>query len=362
MKIIYRTQKLKSFKGISNSLAHSFRTIDTPNADPKKRGQNQHIKAKDIKEAKANFRARLPANDKIRKNAVYCIEHLVTASPEWFEGKTIKQQNNFFNDALTFIKDEFGGDENVVYAGIHRDETTPHMYVYLVPIDEKGKLNARKFLGGKKDRMVELQTDIAAKVGAKHGLERGQRKSKATHTTIREWYAQIAAVEAEISDMKPIKITMKDKLLSMAGKEPSYLAKANENMSKLRRLQEKLKHEQKTISDNVKSTELVRLELEEKQKSLNSEKKETHKTVIAAKQETDDVRNALRRVKSNFDEDIKAELENRYSELTEQLNTAKQQEKHVSDKLIELESKLEEIEPLAQKWQQLQTRTEHRPG
>ena len=40
------------------------------------------------------------------------------------------------------------GRKNVVYAGIHQDETTPHMYAYVVPRDpESGRLNAKRWLG-----------------------------------------------------------------------------------------------------------------------------------------------------------------------------------------------------------------------
>lgn len=56
--------------------------------------------------------------------------------------------------------------------GIHRDETTPHLYAYIVPIDERGRLNCRAFYGGA-GALRLMQTDFAERVGRKHGLERG---------------------------------------------------------------------------------------------------------------------------------------------------------------------------------------------
>ena len=80
----------------------------------------------------------------------------------------------YFNDALKWLRERHGG-ANVVYAGIHRDETTPHMYAYVVPLDEAtGRLNARKWLGGAK-ALSEMQTDFAANVGARHGLGAASR-------------------------------------------------------------------------------------------------------------------------------------------------------------------------------------------
>ena len=64
--------------------------------------------------------------------------------------------------------------ENLIYAGIHRDETTPHLYAYVVPIDPQGKLNCRHFLGGAK-ALSQMQTDFAEQVGQRHGLQRGSK-------------------------------------------------------------------------------------------------------------------------------------------------------------------------------------------
>ncbi|WP_171496447.1 plasmid recombination protein, partial [Acinetobacter sp. TUM15372] len=72
---------------------------------------------------------------------------------------------------------------------IHRDETTPHLVAYVVPIDLEGKLNAREFLGGR-SKLSKMQTDFDNEV--KHlGLERGLEGSKAEHTTIKDFYAEI---------------------------------------------------------------------------------------------------------------------------------------------------------------------------
>ena len=76
-----------------------------------------------------------------------------------------------------WLKDKHGS-ENVVGLSIHRDETTPHLVAYVVPIDEKGNLNARHFLGGR-NKLSQIQTDFAEHVkglGLKRGL-RDQRQS-----------------------------------------------------------------------------------------------------------------------------------------------------------------------------------------
>ena len=183
---ILRVQKLKSAVAVHRSMKHAFREQDTPNADAERTPDNTHIGAQSVSEGMAAFRDRLP--EKHRKDAVLAIEYLITASPEVMQSKERSSQDNYFRDALKWLQDKHGA-ANVVYAGIHRDETTPHMYAYVVPrVGEK--LNCRQFLGGAK-ALSQMQTDFAEQVGSKHGLERGLEGSRARHTAIGQYYGRV---------------------------------------------------------------------------------------------------------------------------------------------------------------------------
>jgi hypothetical protein len=189
---ILRVQKLKSTTSVRRSFKHSYREQDTPNADPDMLDENQLFDAKNTAEAMQKFRDRLP--EKIRKNGVLCVEHLVTASPEWFEGKTKGEQNQYFEDSLEFLKVKWGKD-NVICGGVHRDEKTPHMFAYVVPIDEQtGNLNCRKWLGDK-DALSQLQDSFIEAVGTKNKIDRGVKGSKAKHKTIKKYYSELADLE-----------------------------------------------------------------------------------------------------------------------------------------------------------------------
>ena len=199
--VILRTQKLKSGQAIRRSLTHAFREQDTPNADPERIAQNTHFGGvKSASEALAKVNARLNSQAKIRSNAVLAIEYLVTASPEDMKGKTRAEQDAYFRDAGAWLVRKHGA-ENVVYAGIHRDEISPHMYAYVVPIDQRGKLNCRAFLGGAK-ALTEMQTDFAETVGRKHGLERGIEGSRAKHTRVSQYYARANAAFEPLPTVK----------------------------------------------------------------------------------------------------------------------------------------------------------------
>lgn len=180
---ILRTSKLKTAGEIGGSLGHTFRIMKTPNADKSKLHLNEHEYS--LNGIKQNIKDRLP--EKVRKNGVRVVEYLITASPEW-AGWGTDAEKEFFDKAKKWLKDKHGS-ENVVGLSIHRDETTPHLVAYVVPIDEKGNLNARHFLGGR-NKLSQIQTDFAEHVKGL-GLKRGLEGSKAEHKKIKDYYAEI---------------------------------------------------------------------------------------------------------------------------------------------------------------------------
>ncbi|WP_174515121.1 plasmid recombination protein, partial [Youngiibacter fragilis] len=73
---ILRTAKLKSFGEIGGSLAHTYRTRQTPNADPTRAHLNEH-QGESAQAVSAAIRARLP--DTRRADAVLCVEYFIGA-------------------------------------------------------------------------------------------------------------------------------------------------------------------------------------------------------------------------------------------------------------------------------------------
>lgn len=189
---ILRIKKLSTGGQIAASAGHTFRERETPNADPDRSTDNQILVGPD--NAKAIGQAwndRAP--DKVRSNAVRAVEYLITASPEAMKRMSRAEQDSYFQDALTFLQDKHG-KENILSAVVHRDETTPHLTAMIIPLDDRGKLNAFKYFGGR-DKLRDLQTGFAERVGKEHGLERGVENSRARHRTIRSFYAEIDGAE-----------------------------------------------------------------------------------------------------------------------------------------------------------------------
>jgi hypothetical protein len=199
---IMRIKKLKNAGAVGASLAHAFRERETPNADPSRKDKNQYIGARSTDEAMGRFRSRLP--EKIRKNGVQCLEYLITASPDSLSGS---QWPGYLNKALDFFK-ELHGAKNVICASVHRDEKTPHMSIFVVPLDERGKLNARSFTGGSggpEGRLSQLQSDFWKVCGEPFGLDRGIPGSRAKHQTIEQFYGKIEELDKAITPPPPKK-------------------------------------------------------------------------------------------------------------------------------------------------------------
>ena len=206
---ILRTEKLKTTGNINALNGHLQRTRDTPNADAELTHQNELLRGST--DLMADIQARLDElKGSPRKNAVLAVEHLLTFSPDfvhffkedgnyspratadttsWLVPESqvdIDRLNGFVDKALAWLDKRYGA-ENVVNVHLHLDETTPHLHATIVPVDERGKLNCRTFLGGRK-LMTEMQTSFAEEM-APLGLVRGVEGSKAQHQDVKRFYA-----------------------------------------------------------------------------------------------------------------------------------------------------------------------------
>jgi len=95
------------------------------------------------------------ATCRTRKDSVRFIDTIITASPEFFKGKSYEEMKKFFIHGLDFIKANIV-PENIFSAVIHLDEKTPHMHLCFVPLTEDKRLCAKEILGNS-TKMVEWQ-------------------------------------------------------------------------------------------------------------------------------------------------------------------------------------------------------------
>lgn len=185
---IMRCKKLATTGSVASSLKHAYRERETANADPERTPENEHRLASNTDEAMGKLRELLP--EKRRKDAVLAVEYFLGASPEWWKQASQEQQQQFFDQAQGWLVEKYGVDR-IITASIHRDETSPHMTAFVVPLTKDGRLSAKEFIGNKAQMSLD-QTTFAERM-RDLGLERGLEGSKARHTTIQQYYARANA-------------------------------------------------------------------------------------------------------------------------------------------------------------------------
>lgn len=197
---ILRTKKLKTFANIKSCADHHSRKRKTHNADP---AINNELLI-GSGDPSIDVQSRLnQSGAHYRSNSVKAIEVLLTASPEFFRPSDPNKSGHYEKELTEAFKakaqswlQEYFGENNVVSAVLHLDESTPHIQAIVVPIDEtprsKGpqiRLNAKKWTGDSKK--LSMMQDSFAKSVESLGLERGIRNSKATHNKVKAYYGEI---------------------------------------------------------------------------------------------------------------------------------------------------------------------------
>jgi hypothetical protein len=193
MYAIMRCKKLSSMGTVAAALRHCYRERDTPNADPQLTPQNEHLAASNTDQAMGRLREMLP--ERRRKDAVLTVEYVMTASPDWWKQASPEQQAEFFARSKKWLADKYGADR-IITASIHRDEKSPHLSAFVIPLTQDRRLSAKEFIGDRK-KMSQDQSTFAAAV-ADLGLHRGIEGSKARHTRLKAFYSAIEKPEQHI--------------------------------------------------------------------------------------------------------------------------------------------------------------------
>ena len=72
---------------------------------------------------------------KEKKNTVAACSYIITASPEFFEEIGEEETKRYFKEAYNFCRDYKNlGEEFVIAANVHMDESTPHMHFTYMPV------------------------------------------------------------------------------------------------------------------------------------------------------------------------------------------------------------------------------------
>ena len=129
-----------------------------------------------------------------RKDAVVMNSFVVGSDKTFFDGLAKIEQYNFFSDCYQFFAERYG-EENIIAAVVHNDETTPHMHLNLIPVTKDGRLCSKQLFD--KPQLQQLQTDFYETVGKRWGLQRGKEGGQKKHLSTAEFKAKKIIEQAE---------------------------------------------------------------------------------------------------------------------------------------------------------------------
>ena len=129
-----------------------------------------------------------------RKDAVVMNSFVLGSDKTFFDGLAKVEQYNFFSDCYNFFAERYG-EENIIAAVVHNDETTPHMHLNLMPVTKEDRLCSKQLFD--KPQLQQLQTDFYESVGKRWGLQRGKEGSQKKHLSTAEYKAKKIIEQAE---------------------------------------------------------------------------------------------------------------------------------------------------------------------
>jgi hypothetical protein len=256
---------------------------------------------------------------------VLAVEMILSASPEFFEADP-KNLDEWVSAKLDFLHNTYS--ENVVNAVLHMDETTPHLHVFIVPIDEKNKLNCRSFFGGR-EKLRELQTTTFKAV--EHlGIKRGVPKeyTEAQHKEFNEWKKEVA--ENHVKTKNSVKEACESlpklhgNVLGLVGAEKAHEYYKHASYRALRKVMPSFYNNLLKLNARIKDKLKAKDDL---LKSQNDKIKEISEAKASAEANAKATRKEMFDLKKEFDSEVKQSFEKGYKKAMQEMNKKLEAEK-----------------------------------
>ena len=193
----------------------------------------------------------------IRKDAVLVDEWIITSDRPFFE--SLSDSKSFFEDSLEYFSERCGS-QNIAYATVHLDETTPHMHLGIVPMHE-GRLSSKHVFS--RQTLKEIQDELPNYLQSRgHDIERGIKGSEQKHLTVEEYkenQSKIAEYKEQVTDLE-------QQCELLEGEKDYLLEEKKETLSKLKQDNQQMQKQLTLINVNHGATEL---ELQAKLEQIN---------------------------------------------------------------------------------------------
>lgn len=368
---IVRVNKLKHTSQTSNAENHNFRkNPNIKNVDYSKTAQNIYLLGdanvdlqEQFKQAKQNFGFKHTEGKSVK-----FYEFLFTASPEFFEGKSKREINQYFKDNLAILeKHILKVPGSVLSAVIHYDEKTPHCHVVALPLvldtqkeikrgKDKGKVIEGEFYSlsherilGKREQYRNLQNVFNSelkKMG--YELERGKKNTGLKHEDLKQYNSKIESFKNErTSSLKLDKELEEFENLSLAQKivkAPKLVPVLLANITKFKEhframlhikkqnkaLESQIEHLKNRLDEQAKTKQQIKEDFREKAQERVNEISEQYKEQFQQKLEQHKI--------------TVAKLQHKNSELEKEISEQKEQIKELEKVAEDFETVVHIIE------------------
>ncbi len=210
------------------------------------------------------------AGCKTRKDSTMFVDTLITASPEFFKGRSKQEIKSFFTEAVAFMEKKIGKG-NIFSAVVHMDEKTPHLHLCFTPITEDGRLSAKEILGNRA-QLSKWQDEYHAHMKKMFPiLKRGESSIVTKRKHIPTWLfkqsvslvKQQKAIETVVSDITRMNAGKKrDEALAMLDK---FFPRLEAHLGQVKKYQatiDYLTQENEGLKEKVKDEGSIKKQLE----------------------------------------------------------------------------------------------------
>ena len=290
----YAILRFAKYKGptLSRIEAHNERTKEVyasnPDIDTQRSRLNFHPVKPRGKYRDVSTQIIRESGCRVRKDSVTAVEALVTASPEFFEGKKPREVKEFFDHALEFMKQK-QDTATYISAVVHVDEKTPHMHLIFVPLTPDNRLSAKTIIGNRK-KLTQWQDEFHAHMVKKYpDFERGESAGSTgrAHVTPQQYKTAVHLTEQRSAIMTKIRsvnvFNMKTLLPEIMEDMDKYIRgtesfktqlvkiarKNNDLEAEVSSLEQQLENETLSVLQELQTKQRL-LELEEKERTLQN--------------------------------------------------------------------------------------------
>ena len=202
----------------------------------------------------------------VRKDAVLINEWIITSDNQFFKDKDDKEIKDFFEQSKDYFAEKFG-DENIRYAQVHLDETTPHMHLGIVPFNAENKLSAKTVFN--RQALQAVQDELPTYLQERgFNLERGEKGSERKNLSVPEYKAMredLKKIETEKQETQAKLADTKKQLDEIKPRDNKKIASKPTLMNKNKVTVDKsdlADLEQRAVTSDAYNFEKIHLEVE----------------------------------------------------------------------------------------------------